>query len=235
LRITPHGTGFERGFAEYIHANKSPRIKVYNDKFSLSPIKMVGIRIFIKVVQKPQNKRTPPAAGTIKLADLGASPPTAGTGLSAATPRICPCNPSGARRCGPPKGDPPYFTHQVVFRAPGLVAWDYGARFARGYLAPAGFPLQSRQCAPFLLLPFFAILKDMTIEQTVEIPADHRLYIDVPPYIPEGKATITLSIVPANRDGASQNPGAWRSFRGIFKGSGGTVSDFLGSADRPGL
>jgi hypothetical protein len=67
----------------------------------------------------------------------------------------------------------------------------------------------------------------MTIEQTVEIPADHRLYIDVPPYIPEGKATITLSIIPANRDRAFQNPGAWRSFRGIFKGSGGTVSDFL--------
>jgi hypothetical protein len=67
----------------------------------------------------------------------------------------------------------------------------------------------------------------MTIEQTVDIPADRRLYIDVPPYIPEGKATIIFSIAPANRDGASQNPGTWRSFRGIFKGSGGTVADFL--------
>jgi hypothetical protein len=66
-----------------------------------------------------------------------------------------------------------------------------------------------------------------TIEQTVEIPADHRLYIDIPPYIPEGKATITLSIDPVNRDGVSKNSGAWRSFRGIFKGSGGTVADFL--------
>jgi hypothetical protein len=74
----------------------------------------------------------------------------------------------------------------------------------------------------------------MTIEQTVEIPASHRLYIDVPPYIPEGKATITFSIVPANSNRASQSAKTWRSFRGIFKGSGGTVADFLKrmSADR---
>jgi hypothetical protein len=67
----------------------------------------------------------------------------------------------------------------------------------------------------------------MTIEQTVDIPADRRLYIDVPPYIPEGKATITFSIVPANSNRASQRAKTWRSFRGIFKGSGGTVADFL--------
>jgi hypothetical protein len=67
----------------------------------------------------------------------------------------------------------------------------------------------------------------MTIEQTVEIPANHRLYIDVPPYIPEGKAMITLSIAPVNSDGASQSTKTWRSFRGIFKGSGVTVADFL--------
>jgi inorganic pyrophosphatase len=36
----------------------------------------------------------------------------------------------------------------------------------------------------------------MTIEQTVEIPADHRLTIEVPPEIPAGKATITVSISP---------------------------------------
>ena len=33
----------------------------------------------------------------------------------------------------------------------------------------------------------------MTIEQTVEIPADHRLVIDVPPEVPAGKATITFT------------------------------------------
>jgi hypothetical protein len=67
----------------------------------------------------------------------------------------------------------------------------------------------------------------MTLQQTVEIPASRRLYIDVPPYIPEGKATITFSIAPANGNGASQGVKTWRSFRGIFKGSGGTVADFL--------
>ncbi|GHT84282.1 hypothetical protein FACS1894137_07130 [Spirochaetia bacterium] len=32
----------------------------------------------------------------------------------------------------------------------------------------------------------------MTLEQTVEIPADHRLFIDVPQEIPAGKATLRL-------------------------------------------
>jgi hypothetical protein len=36
----------------------------------------------------------------------------------------------------------------------------------------------------------------MTIEQTVEIPADHRLTIEVPPEIPAGKAKITVFISP---------------------------------------
>jgi hypothetical protein len=33
----------------------------------------------------------------------------------------------------------------------------------------------------------------MTIQQTVEIPASHRLTIDVPQEVPTGKATITYS------------------------------------------
>jgi hypothetical protein len=32
----------------------------------------------------------------------------------------------------------------------------------------------------------------MTIEQTVEIPADHRLFIDVPAEIPAGRALVRL-------------------------------------------
>ena len=32
----------------------------------------------------------------------------------------------------------------------------------------------------------------MTLEQTVEIPADHRLFIDVPQEIPAGTATFRL-------------------------------------------
>jgi hypothetical protein len=38
----------------------------------------------------------------------------------------------------------------------------------------------------------------MTIEQTVEIPADHRLVIEVPPEIPEGKAV--LAFTPAGEE-----------------------------------
>jgi hypothetical protein len=34
----------------------------------------------------------------------------------------------------------------------------------------------------------------MTIEQTVEIPPDHRIYIDVPFQIPAGKAKVALTI-----------------------------------------
>jgi len=33
----------------------------------------------------------------------------------------------------------------------------------------------------------------MTIEQTVEIPADHRLVIDVPAEVPAGRAVITFT------------------------------------------
>jgi hypothetical protein len=39
----------------------------------------------------------------------------------------------------------------------------------------------------------------MTIEQTVEIPADHRLTIEVPPEIPAGRAKLTLSISPGEK------------------------------------
>jgi hypothetical protein len=35
----------------------------------------------------------------------------------------------------------------------------------------------------------------MTIEQTVEIPESHRVYVDIPPEIPAGKARIAISIL----------------------------------------
>jgi serine protease inhibitor len=35
---------------------------------------------------------------------------------------------------------------------------------------------------------------NMTIEQTVEIPDNHRIYVDIPPQIPAGKARITINI-----------------------------------------
>ncbi|MDR0720060.1 MAG: hypothetical protein LBF78_10530 [Treponema sp.] len=39
----------------------------------------------------------------------------------------------------------------------------------------------------------------MTIEQTVEIPPDHRLTIDVPREIPAGRAKLTVSISPKEK------------------------------------
>jgi len=36
----------------------------------------------------------------------------------------------------------------------------------------------------------------MTITQTVEIPADHRVFFDVPKEIPVGKAQIELKVIP---------------------------------------
>jgi hypothetical protein len=39
----------------------------------------------------------------------------------------------------------------------------------------------------------------MTIEQTVEIPANHRLVIEVPPEIPPGRAILAFTL-------ASENP-----------------------------
>jgi hypothetical protein len=65
----------------------------------------------------------------------------------------------------------------------------------------------------------------MVIEQTVEIPVSHRVYIEVPPYIPEGKATIKFSVIPSGP--SARKAASWRSFRGIFKDSGDTVAGFL--------
>ncbi|GMO48555.1 MAG: hypothetical protein Pg6C_11110 [Treponemataceae bacterium] len=65
----------------------------------------------------------------------------------------------------------------------------------------------------------------MIIEQTVEIPASRRVYLEVPAYIPEGRATITFSV--SSIGSPPRSAKSWRSYRGIFKDSGNTVSDFL--------
>jgi hypothetical protein len=36
----------------------------------------------------------------------------------------------------------------------------------------------------------------MTIEQTVEIPENHRLFFDIPRYIPSGRAKVELIVTP---------------------------------------
>jgi len=53
------------------------------------------------------------------------------------------------------------------------------------------------------LLPpalFHVILFNMTITQTVEIPASHRLTIDVPREVPAGTGTVTLTFAPAETE-----------------------------------
>jgi hypothetical protein len=67
----------------------------------------------------------------------------------------------------------------------------------------------------------------MTIEQTVEIPADHRLVFEIPPHIPTGrvKAALTLSFEtaePQPKKGAS-----WKSLFGMCKNSGDTLAAYV--------
>jgi len=40
----------------------------------------------------------------------------------------------------------------------------------------------------------------MRIEQTVEIPSDHRLFIDVPPEVPIGKVILTFTPASVDKD-----------------------------------
>jgi len=47
----------------------------------------------------------------------------------------------------------------------------------------------------YSLIPFLRYNKCMTIEQTVEIPCNHRLILEVPVEIPAGKAHITFTPV----------------------------------------
>jgi hypothetical protein len=47
----------------------------------------------------------------------------------------------------------------------------------------------------------------MTITQTVNIPADHRLVIDVPREVPEGRAVLAFTLTPEQRsDQAGECP-----------------------------
>ena len=46
----------------------------------------------------------------------------------------------------------------------------------------------------------------LTIEQTVDIPASHRLFIDVPPEIPAGRAILTFTPAPAGPEDAGNVP-----------------------------
>jgi hypothetical protein len=77
----------------------------------------------------------------------------------------------------------------------------------------------------------------MTIEQTVEIPENHRLFFDIPRYIPSGRAKVELIVTPEqpvmDKTASSADPVAdvekypWESLIGCCRNSGRTVEDFL--------
>jgi len=70
---------------------------------------------------------------------------------------------------------------------------------------------------------FHAILYFMLIEQTVEIPVDHRVFLDLPRSVPAGtKARISI-VIPAIFESQSAVEPKVKSFRGILKDKGISV------------
>jgi len=60
----------------------------------------------------------------------------------------------------------------------------------------------------------------MTIEQTVKVPADYRLFLELPRSIPSGvEARVSIAISTAFESQSSIEPQV-KSFRGILKGKG---------------
>ena len=60
----------------------------------------------------------------------------------------------------------------------------------------------------------------MTITQTVEIPADYRIFLDLPRSIPTGvKAQVYIDI-PVEFESPNTDKPQGKSFRGILKGKG---------------
>jgi hypothetical protein len=62
----------------------------------------------------------------------------------------------------------------------------------------------------------------MTIEQTVEIPADHRLFLDLPFTFPVGRAKITIT--PEVDKPGSSTYEAVESLRGLARKMGSTLT-----------
>jgi hypothetical protein len=61
----------------------------------------------------------------------------------------------------------------------------------------------------------------ITIEKIVEIPADHRLVIEVPPEVPAGRAVLTFTPAAGTRPGrrlTERQKAAIEKCRGIAKG-----------------
>jgi hypothetical protein len=56
--------------------------------------------------------------------------------------------------------------------------------------------------------PFSCYIYPMTIEQTVEVPANHRIFLDIPPQIPAGRVILTFTPAPKCGDNSlTADPG----------------------------
>ena len=68
----------------------------------------------------------------------------------------------------------------------------------------------------------------MTITQTVEIPADYRIYLELPRSVPAGAmARVSVTIPTAFESQSSTEPVKQvKSFRGILKGRGISIERF---------
>ena len=62
----------------------------------------------------------------------------------------------------------------------------------------------------------------MTIEQTIEIPADHRIFLDLPHELPVGKAKVTVT--PQTDKTVANGYEAVASLRGLAKKMGSTLT-----------
>jgi hypothetical protein len=58
--------------------------------------------------------------------------------------------------------------------------------------------------APFLCYAFY-----MTIEQTIEIPSDHRLVLELPYELPIGRARVELTVTPEKREFVAEGKSAF--------------------------
>jgi hypothetical protein len=67
----------------------------------------------------------------------------------------------------------------------------------------------------------------MTIEQTVEIPADHRLVFEIPPNIPAGRVKAALTLTFETAEPQPEKGASWRSLFGLCRDSGDTLAAYL--------
>ena len=79
----------------------------------------------------------------------------------------------------------------------------------------------------YLHLKISCYILIMTIEQTIEVPASRRIFLDLPPELPIGKAKVTVT--PQMEKSSDNAYGTTTKLRGLAKkmGSTLTVESFL--------